>query len=186
MATQKKVSEVGLHAFEGGATRSRKPERRELIPSAAIDALARRLALGAERHGEGNWKLGGPDFRKATINHLIAHCFDYLENGDEFEANTDAIICNAAFLCWYEKQIPHKPNAKSTVVSGTAASILERQREGIAIAKAAGKYKGRRRSLNPVQIHELRVRAAGGERKTVLAREFGVCRETIYCYLRAH
>jgi DNA invertase Pin-like site-specific DNA recombinase len=63
--------------------------------------------------------------------------------------------------------------------------ILERQREGIAIAKAAGKYKGRRRILNAVQIHELRGRAADGERKTALAREFGVSRETLYCYLRA-
>jgi DNA invertase Pin-like site-specific DNA recombinase len=63
--------------------------------------------------------------------------------------------------------------------------ILERQREGIAIAKAAGKYKGRRRILNPGQIHELRGRVAGGERKTTLAREFGVSRETLYCYLRA-
>jgi DNA invertase Pin-like site-specific DNA recombinase len=64
------------------------------------------------------------------------------------------------------------------------ALILERQREGIAIAKAAGKYKGRRRILSASQIHELRGRAAGGERKTVLAREFGVSRETLYCYLR--
>jgi DNA invertase Pin-like site-specific DNA recombinase len=65
------------------------------------------------------------------------------------------------------------------------ALILERQREGIAIAKAAGKYKGRRRILNPAQILELRGRVAGGERKTALAREFGVSRETLYCYLRA-
>jgi DNA invertase Pin-like site-specific DNA recombinase len=64
------------------------------------------------------------------------------------------------------------------------ALILERQREGIAIAKAAGKYKGRRRILSTVQIHELRGRAAAGERKTTLAREFGISRETIYCYLR--
>jgi peptide deformylase len=63
--------------------------------------------------------------------------------------------------------------------------ILERQREGIVLAKAAGKYKGRRRILNAVQIHELRGRAADGERKTALAREFGVSRETLYCYLRA-
>jgi len=65
------------------------------------------------------------------------------------------------------------------------ALILERQREGIAIAKAAGKYKGRRRILNPVQISELRRRVADGERKTSLAQELSISRETLYCYLRA-
>ena len=64
------------------------------------------------------------------------------------------------------------------------ALILERQREGIAIAKAAGKYKGRRRVLNASQLNVLRDRVAAGERKTVLAREFGISRETLYCYLR--
>lgn len=62
--------------------------------------------------------------------------------------------------------------------------ILERQREGIALAKAAGKYKGRSKSLNAAQIQEIRRRAGDGERKAALAKEFGVCRETLYSYLR--
>lgn len=61
--------------------------------------------------------------------------------------------------------------------------ILERQREGIAIAKSEGKYKGRKPSLTTDRIAELRQRAAGGEKKTALAREFGVSRETVYAYL---
>lgn len=64
------------------------------------------------------------------------------------------------------------------------ALILERQREGIALAKAAGKYKGSRRVLNSSQIDELRGRVAAGERKTALARQFGISRETVYSYLR--
>jgi DNA invertase Pin-like site-specific DNA recombinase len=63
--------------------------------------------------------------------------------------------------------------------------ILERQREGIAIAKAAGKYKGRRRTLSVSQCDELRGRAATGESKTDLAQHFGLSRETIYCYFRS-
>lgn len=43
---------------------------------------------------------------------------------------------------------------------------------------------GRRKSLSPAQVEELRARAAGGERKTVLAKQFGISRETLYCYLR--
>jgi DNA invertase Pin-like site-specific DNA recombinase len=64
------------------------------------------------------------------------------------------------------------------------ALILERQREGIAIAKAAGKYKGRQRTLTGIQVEEIRARAAAGERKTLLARLYGISRETLYCYLR--
>ncbi|MBV5347054.1 recombinase family protein [bacterium] len=61
--------------------------------------------------------------------------------------------------------------------------ILERQREGIAIAKGEGKYKGRKPSLTIDRIVELRQRADGGEKKTSLAREFGISRETVYAYL---
>jgi DNA invertase Pin-like site-specific DNA recombinase len=61
--------------------------------------------------------------------------------------------------------------------------ILERQREGIAIAKGDGKYKGRKPSLTSERILELQRRAADGEKKAVLAREFGVSRETVYSYL---
>lgn len=64
------------------------------------------------------------------------------------------------------------------------AIILERQREGIAIAKTQGVYKGRQRSLTPERIEELCRRAAAGEKKTVLAREFGISRETVYENLR--
>jgi DNA invertase Pin-like site-specific DNA recombinase len=63
--------------------------------------------------------------------------------------------------------------------------ILERQREGIALAKAAGKYKGRKPLLTTPQINEVRKRALLGERKTALAAEFHVSRETLYSYLRA-
>ena len=58
--------------------------------------------------------------------------------------------------------------------------ILERQREGIAIAKAAGKYKGRKASLSQTQASELRGRLAKGESVTALATEYGVSRQTIY------
>ena len=61
--------------------------------------------------------------------------------------------------------------------------IRERQKEGIAVAKAAGVYKGRKPSLAPEQISAIRERATKGERKATLAREFGVSRETIYAYL---
>src|SRR5215216_4041890 len=65
------------------------------------------------------------------------------------------------------------------------ALILERQREGIAAAKQRGVYTGRKPALTVAQAQQLRERAAAGERKSVLAKEFGISRETVYSYLRA-
>src|ERR1035437_2486980 len=60
------------------------------------------------------------------------------------------------------------------------AMIRERQREGIAITKTAGVYKGRKASLTAAQVTGIRSRLAGGESKTALALEFGVSRQTMY------
>ena len=65
------------------------------------------------------------------------------------------------------------------------ALIGERQREGITLAKARGAYRGRKKSLTEDQSQQLRQRAGAGEAKTILAREFGVSRETVYQYLRS-
>jgi DNA invertase Pin-like site-specific DNA recombinase len=58
--------------------------------------------------------------------------------------------------------------------------IRERQREGIAMAKKAGVYKGRKPSLTAQQVAEIRKRVAAGEKKARLALEFGVSRQTLY------
>ncbi|MGB8167764.1 MAG: recombinase family protein, partial [Chthoniobacteraceae bacterium] len=64
------------------------------------------------------------------------------------------------------------------------ALIRERQREGIALAKQRGAYRGRRKSLNSEQMAELKRRVAAGEQKALVARAFGISRETLYQYLR--
>lgn len=58
--------------------------------------------------------------------------------------------------------------------------ILERQREGIALAKKAGKYRGSAPKLNDAQIAELARRKAAGEGVAALARDLGVSRATVY------
>jgi DNA invertase Pin-like site-specific DNA recombinase len=64
------------------------------------------------------------------------------------------------------------------------ALILERQREGIAAARQRGAYTGRKPALTLERAPELCERAAAGERKSVLAKEFAISRETVYRYLR--
>jgi DNA invertase Pin-like site-specific DNA recombinase len=76
-----------------------------------------------------------------------------------------------------------------TIMGGVAeferAMIRERQLEGIAKAKQAGKYRGRQSTMAGAQIKEIRVRAAAGENKSSLAREFMLSRQTIYNILAA-
>lgn len=62
--------------------------------------------------------------------------------------------------------------------------IRERQREGIALAKQRGAYRGRKKSLTVDKAAELVGRAALGVPKSVLAKEYGISRETVYQYLR--
>jgi len=61
--------------------------------------------------------------------------------------------------------------------------IKERQMEGIAIAKAAGKFKGRKRTVTPEKVDVIRQRIKSGEKKAVIARDMGISRETLYQYL---
>lgn len=63
--------------------------------------------------------------------------------------------------------------------------IRERQREGIALAKKRGAYRGRTPSLDAKTAADLREKAAAGVPKATLARQYGISRETVYAYLRA-
>ena len=62
--------------------------------------------------------------------------------------------------------------------------IRERQREGIALAKKKGVYRGRRPTLRPQQIEELRKRVDAGEPKVKVAESFGISRQSLYRILR--
>jgi len=64
------------------------------------------------------------------------------------------------------------------------ALLRERQREGIALAKQRGVYRGRKRSLSDTEIAEAVLRIDAGEKKAGVARDFGISRETLYKYLR--
>ena len=64
------------------------------------------------------------------------------------------------------------------------ALIHERQREGIALAKQRGAYKGRKKALSATAVTELRARIALGISKAKVAREFGISRQTLYQYLQ--
>ncbi|WP_258233773.1 helix-turn-helix domain-containing protein, partial [Klebsiella pneumoniae] len=82
-------------------------------------------------------------------------------------------ICNSAML-----------SVMGAFAEFERALIRERQREGIALAKQRGAYRGRKKALSDEQAATLRQRATAGEPKAQLAREFNISRETLYQYLR--
>ena len=63
--------------------------------------------------------------------------------------------------------------------------IRERQREGIALARQRGAYRGRAPALTAAQVEQLGARVAAGVPKATVARDLRVSRETLYKYLRS-
>jgi hypothetical protein len=63
--------------------------------------------------------------------------------------------------------------------------LRERQREGIAIAKAKGNvYRGRKPSLTKEKMASLCSRVKAGEAKATLAKEYGISRASVHNYIR--
>ena len=63
--------------------------------------------------------------------------------------------------------------------------ILERQKEGIALAKMKGKYKGGKHKLSAEKVSELK-ELAQTEKISLseLARKYHISRPTLYSYLK--
>ena len=76
-------------------------------------------------------------------------------------------------------------NMLGAVAEFERSLIKERQKEGIALAKARGVYTGRKPTLSPEQIADLKERVLLGIPKAKVAREFNITRETVYQYLRS-
>lgn len=63
--------------------------------------------------------------------------------------------------------------------------IKERQKEGIAAAKAKGKKLGAPSKLDAATVEEIKAKAASGADKSKLAKEFGISRPTLYKLIAA-
>lgn len=89
-----------------------------------------------------------------------------------------------------EKLDTRNPTSKLmlTILAGVATwereIMLERQREGIAKAKGAGAYKGRKPTVR-LQADQIKAAVAAGEKPAQLARRLGVARSSLYLALKA-
>lgn len=73
-------------------------------------------------------------------------------------------------------------NVLGSVAQFEREMMLERQREGIAKAKAAGKYRGRQATIDTAKIREL---VALGIPKAKIAKQMGISRDSVYRALDA-
>jgi len=63
------------HTFGSGASSSGRKPRYDLIPTWALQRIAARFQMGAEKYGENNWQKGASDkeFTLDRLNHAIEH-----------------------------------------------------------------------------------------------------------------
>lgn len=82
-----------------GAKSSERQPRYDLIPATALRRVVRRFELGAEKHGEGNWRkgIGDPAWLLDRVNHAITHLYKVAE---EIKAGYRDKDDNAAAVAW--------------------------------------------------------------------------------------
>jgi len=149
-------------------------------------------------------KVSGRDTERPALTALLA----YIREGDTLHVHSiDRLARDLSDLLTLLKDMTsrgvavrfHKENLTFTgddnpfqkiqlqIIGAVAeferALIRERQREGITLAKKAGKHLGRKPKLTQEQVKELLARAAKGEEKKALAAEYGVSRQTVYALL---
>jgi len=149
-------------------------------------------------------KASGKDVKRPELDELLKYVRDgdivYVHSMDRLARNLDDLRRLVNQLT--KKQVKVEFVKESITFSGEDAPmstlllsimgafaeferalIRERQMEGIALAKKRGAYKGRKQALTQEQIDLLREYAAQGMRKSALARDFGISRQTLYKYL---
>ncbi|MFI3242579.1 MAG: recombinase family protein [Alphaproteobacteria bacterium] len=128
-----------------------------------------------------------------TIN---VHSMDRLARNTKDLLNIVEEITNKGAKIMFHKEnltfAPDKndPYQELMMTMLAAVSTLERElinqrvREGVAIAKAKGKFKGGKNKLSSEQVEELNALYTKGIKIAEIARKFGLSRPTVYSYIK--
>ena len=148
-------------------------------------------------------KMSGKDTQRTILQESLA----YVRNGDTLHVHSidrlarnakdllnlvEQVLGKGVSLKFHKNNLTFTPDSKDhmaklqlTMLAAFAEFerelIKERQREGIAIAKAQGKY-AQRRKITDELIAEAKARTERGEPLARVARELKVSRETLYKY----
>lgn len=123
------------------------------------------------------------------MSRLARNTRDLLNIVEEITSKGATIIFHKENLTFKgnEKQDPYQKMMMvmlGAVAELERAILLERQREGIAIAKAKGKYKGGKNKLSSEQITELNNMHNQVTPISRIAKYFKITRPTVYGYLK--
>ncbi|WP_036302140.1 recombinase family protein [Methylotenera sp. L2L1] len=148
-------------------------------------------------------KLSGKDTKRPILH----ECLSYIRQGDTLHVHSidrlarnakdllnlvEQILAKGATVSFNKNNLVFSPDSKDhmaklqlTMLAAFAEFerelIRERQLEGIAIAKADGKYSGRRKVTDEV-IEKAKARTKNGEPLSRVAKELNISRETLYKY----
>ena len=92
-------SQRNARRFPGGARRSDRKPRFDLIPFEFLESVAEALTRGPAKYGPYNWKRGQKDFFLDAWNHAFVHLQKFKE-GDRSEDHLAHLVCNVAFMIW--------------------------------------------------------------------------------------
>lgn len=134
----------------------------------------------------------------------LAQAMDYVREGDTLVVTKlDRLARSVAHLCELTEALAAKGahlrildlnldtststgrlmlNMLGSIAQFEREVMLERQREGIAKAKAEGKYRGRRPTIDARRVAELRAEGLGA---TEIAKRLGIGRASVYRCLGA-
>jgi DNA invertase Pin-like site-specific DNA recombinase len=107
---------------------------------------------------------------------LLALVNELVERGVTIKFHKENLTFNGEANPMQELQL----SMLGAVAQFERALIRERQREGIEIAKAAGRYKGRKAAMSVADIEKARSFKMDGKSMVSIAKEFGVARSTLY------
>jgi hypothetical protein len=107
-----------IQEFPSGARSSGNKSRYDLLPVWALQRIAARFAIGADRYGEDNWKRGmqDPEWTIDRLNHAIEHLYDAIQaiklgGIPHRDDDLSAVIVNAIFAMGYERAAGIEPSS---------------------------------------------------------------------------
>jgi len=124
-----------------------------------------------------------------SLDRLARNLVDLLRIVDELTARDVTVRFLKENLTFTSSENDHLSKLMLQMLGAFAqferSLIRERQREGIAIAKKAGAFKGRKQALTEEQIKNLVAldTAQHGKNRSALAAQFGISRNSLYRYL---
>lgn len=147
-------------------------------------------------------KVSGKDLNRpqlqALLQNIREHDVIHVHEMSRLARNTrdlleivEQIVQAGATIIFHKENLEFKPGKKnpfqslmlnllSSLAQFERDLLLDRQREGIAIAKAKGKYKGRQSKFSKDDIAAIQNEFKSAKNKAELARKYNISRQYLY------